>query len=724
MKGLPDDAIGLVVERMAPTLDILINGSTDVNMNRAEQSASVAMPASAGDPRSSHARRSGRRTRTTRVDAAMEVPDVQLLTAAEVTKLKARLPKRPKPPDVDFSLFVQLSQDLDRELRAEAIEAVQRLTRRARWKQDTAAVEIAAANVRRLHALPGVSYVEPGQTLRDPEPIVGGAHAAPDSNLRRVAAQARRHRYGHDVLVGIIDVGGFDFAHEDFLDSGRTGTRWAGIWDQGGTTRPSPAENRTSSRFDALDYGAEILKTHMDAAIAAAPARRMAATGLEPQSSMTPGSHGTHVASIAAGNRGVARGARLAGVLVALRPEDTLISSSFYDSTRIADAVDYLLALAAELGDNSGPLPVSINISLGTNGHAHDTSSAMARWIDNALSTPGRCVSVAAGNAGQVEPSSATDRGFVMGRIHAGGSFAATGLRHELGWVVVGDAVADISENEMEIWYGAQDRINVEIRPPSGDWIGPIRPGESIRNEVLDNGTVLSVHSETYYPANGANRISIVLSPFFGPVRDGVRQVGPIAAGEWRVRLTGTVVRDGRYDAWIERDDPRRVAGAGGKSWRFPSFFAPGTYTPDRMISSLACAERLLSVANVDVPRNTAHVTSSRGPTRDGRSKPDIGADGTDIVAAGAFDRTQPWIEMTGTSMASPFVCGVAALMLGIAPELTSAQILGIMRTTSAPLAGHDFAWRNDTGFGLVEAAACVEEAVVYERMSRQRVHL
>ncbi len=447
----------------------------------------------------------------------------------------------------------------------------------------------------------------------------------------------------------------------------------------------------------------------------------MAATSLEPQSTMSPGSHGTHVASIAAGNRGVARSAHLAGVLVALRPEDAQVSSSFYDSTRIADAVDYLLALAAELGGRAGPLPVSINISLGTNGHAHDTSSAMARWIDNALSTPGRSVSVAAGNAGQVEPSSPADRGFVLGRIHAGGSFAATGLRHELGWVVVGDAVADISENELEIWYGAQDRIDVEIRPPRGEWIGPVRPGESIRNEVLDNGTVLSVHSETYYPANGANRISIVLSPFFGPIRDGVRLVGPIAAGEWRVRLTGTVVRDGRYDAWIERDDPRRVAGAGGRSWRFPSYFAQGTYTPDRMISSLACAERLLSVANVDVPRNTAHVTSSRGPTRDGRSKPDIGADGTDVVAAGAFDRTQPWIEMTGTSMASPYVCGVAALMLGIAPELTSAQILGIMLTTSAPLAGHSFAWRNDTGFGLVDADACVEEAVLYEQMARRR---
>jgi subtilisin family serine protease len=700
---------------MAPTLDIFLNGSTDVNLGRAEQSGSVATPPPEGHPRSRRARRA--RRKASAAEAPPAASEVRLLSPAEVTTLMERMPSDPKPPDVDFSLFVQLSQDLDPDARREAVEAVEELTRRARWKQDTAAVEVAGANVEALRKLRAVSYVEPGQTLRGPEPAGGADRSAPDPEIRRVAEQARRHRYGRDVLVGIIDVGGFDFAHEDFADG--DGTRWVAIWDQGGSARQSPAAGREDRRFDNLDYGSELLKTHMDRAMGAAKKRNMAATSLEPQSAMVAGSHGTHVASIAAGKRGVARRARLAGVLVALRPEDVLVSSSFYDSTRIADAVDYLLALAAEEGDDDGPLPLSINISLGTNGHAHDTSSAMARWIDNALTTPGRCVSVAAGNAGQVEPRSPDDRALVMGRVHAGGSFRATGLRHDLGWVVVGDERADISENEMEIWYGPQDRIDVEIRPPGGSWIGPVGPGESIRNRVLDNGTVLSVHSETYYPANGANRISIILSPFFGPVEGGTRLIGPIAAGEWQVRLTGVVVRDGRYDAWIERDDPRRIAGPGGRNWRFPSFFAPGSYTDDRMISSLACAERILSVANVDVRGNAAHVTSSRGPTRDGRFKPDVGADGTDIVAAGGFDRTRPWIEMTGTSMASPYVCGVAALMLGIAPRLTSAQIQGIMLSTSGPLAGHEFAWRNDTGFGLIDAAACVEEAARYEELSR-----
>jgi subtilisin family serine protease len=682
-----------IAEAVSPRIDALLN-SDSVDSGLAEQSAFVA---------------------TSGVGAPDAPPPMKRLRRSEVAASRRRQRRRREPgPDVDLNVFVQLQQDLDPDQRDAAQQKIAALTRRARWKQDTAAAQVAADKYEELRAVDGVAYIEAGQTLTAPEPILEGPAAAPQESLRKVTEKANRHRYGRDVLVGIIDVQGFDFAHRDFRATGG-GTRWEAIWDQAGRTRPSPADAR-GPRFDALDYGSEILKVHMDAAIAAAPGRNMAATSLEPQASMVPGSHGTHVASIAAGNRGVARNARLAGVCVALRPEDSVAASSFYDSTRITDAVDYLLALAVELGKPGPPLPVSINISLGTNGHAHDTSSAMARWIDNALTTPGRCISVAAGNAGQVEPQSSTDVGFITGRIHAAGTFAATNLRHELGWIVGANAIDDVSENEMEVWYSPQDRIDVEVKPPGGPWIGPVHPGERVRNHELDNGSELSITSQTYHPANGSNRISILLSPYFGPLNAaGEREVGPIASGEWKVRLTGTVVRDGRYDAWIERDDPRRIGGPGSRLWSFPSFFAPGSYTDDRMIGSLACAERLLAVANVDAARNAAHVTSSRGPSRDGRSKPDISAEGTGIVAAGAFDRTEEWVAKTGTSMASPYVCGVAALMLAIAPKLTSAQIVGIMRTRSTPLPGHNFAWRKDTGFGVIDAARCVAEAADFK---------
>lgn len=754
--------------RLSPKLDVFLGGSDEVNAGRAEQCASVAVaaPAPLAPTDTGAASTGGEGESTSRagagaagdaeaaaawpapsgaepdglaasVDAGAVGPtgttvlgaepdaevtrSIRILPVAKVARLAAKLEEDVTPTQVGFSLFVQIDRDLDPQAHAAAVEAVQKCATRVRWKLDMASVETPAGQVARLLEIPGVSYVEPGQSLRGPEPSVGARTPPPERNARRVASERRRHRDGQDVLVGIIDVGGFDFAHTDFLDGDTT--RWVAIWDQGGTTRPPPHSERDDDR-EAMSYGSEILAEHMNAALTASAKRHMAATALEPQSQMAVASHGTHVASIAAGNRGVARKALLAGVLVALRPEDKEAASSFYDSTRIADAVDYLMDLAARLGaerrDDKAPLPVSINISLGTNGHAHDTSSSMARWIDNALATRGRCVSVAAGNAGQVEPRWADDRDYVKGRIHAGGTLPATSLRHELEWVVGGEDILDVSENELEVWYGPQDRFDVEVKPPGLRWLPRVAQGSKIRNQILENGTVLSVYNEAYHPANGLNRISVLLSPFFGEVAaDGSRSLGPIASGVWRVRLTGVVVRDGRFDAWIERDDPVRLPGT-GKQWRYPSYFGPSSYTDDRMISSLACADRILSVANADLGLSAAHVTSSRGPTRDGRSKPDIAADGTKVVAARGFDARFPWIEMTGTSMASPYVCGVAALMLGVSPWLTSAQIQGIMRSTSAPLPGQTFGWRNDTGFGVIDAEACLTRTREFADMHRE----
>ena len=68
----------------------------------------------------------------------------------------------------------------------------------------------------------------------------------------------------------------------------------------------------------------------------------------------------------------------------------------------------------------------------------------MARWIDNSLASRGRCVSVAAGNAGQVAADANAPRSLLLGRIHAGGVLAATNLRQELGWIVGGEGISGL----------------------------------------------------------------------------------------------------------------------------------------------------------------------------------------------------------------------------------------------------------------------------------------
>lgn len=562
---------------------------------------------------------------------------------------------------------------------------------------------IPLSKLKALAAEPLVRQVSLGQTLKDPDPaIASGRPAAPGPHERAVGS-AHLHRNGRGVLVGIVDVQGFDFAHPDFL-AARDKTRFECIWDQGAP------RDATSPQ----DYGRVLSRAKMDAALRAARAAGAPATQLEPQSQMDYRSHATHVASIAAGNLGVAREATLAGVLVSLGPSDWDRRRSFYDSTRIAHAVEWLLSLPGKMGKPD--MPVAINISLGTNGHAHDSSAPVNRWIDLALASPGRCVCVAAGNAGQEKAVSADDIGFVMGRIHTSGTIPAAGLDHDIEWVVAGSGGRDYSENELEIWFSAQDKVAVSVREPNGTWHGPIEPLEFIENRRLADKSFLSVYNDLYHAANGDNYISVYLSPNFK-----AEPIIGVAAGQWIVRLHGRDIRDGRFDGWIERDDPGALPPdpEQPRRWRFPSFFTERSNVDRCSISTLACGHRVVAVANLDKARECINVTSSQGPARDGRNKPDIAAPGTDIVAASGFGSgDDPWVAMTGTSMASPFVCGTVALMLATRPDLTAAQIVGILRRSARPLAGVSFAWQNDAGFGVLDPQACVLEA---DRINKPR---
>lgn len=663
--------------RIQPKLRMIRNGDTVVNALRAEQSPSVVVSEA--------------------IQKKMHVPELRGDRCAPVTKRELRKPKgkKPgpgKPSDSRVSVFI------------DSQTAVKIGKRRGACDGQTIA-EVTLAELDDLAANPSVSHVELGEAVKVPRPIEGDSTTrAPGASLRKIARAADRHEYGKDVLIGIIDVGGFDFSHPDFLTQDGKGTRFERIWDQGGSGRPAPKLKAEPGRFR---YGAELRKKeHLDKAIGfeRSGQLKVPAWEIERQSQTAPSSHGTHVASIAAGNSGVCRNARIAGVLIDLPASDLDRRKSFYDSTRIADAVDYLIALKDELHCKA----VAINISLGTNGHAHDASSAVSRWIDARLATPGISVCVAAGNAGQEAATPDNPTGYITGRIHTSGRLDATGLARDIEWVVVGNRIADISENELEIWYPSQDRFSVAVRPPGMDWQPRVEPGEYLQNYPLPDGTMLSCYHELYHPANGSNYIGIFLSPGF--------QVGGVVgvhAGTWTVRLYGDHVRDGRYHGWIERDDPRDdPRDAARDLWRFPSFFTEHSNVDESSVSSLACGRNIVSVANLDPRTNRIAPSSSQGPTRDGRQKPEVAAPGTEIPAArGFFPRRELWVNKSGTSMAAPYMTGVAGLMLAIDPTLTAAQIGGVIRRTARPLTGHTYEWQDDAGFGRVDASECVAEA-------------
>lgn len=679
------DPLGEQRGKVHPKLRMIANCSAQVNAVRAELSAAVAVEDK----------------------VAEEWPVVRgeepSFSSQSLVKTVAPPKLRKLAKGVLLNVFVE-TQDASVELP----KSLQSQARRGNIVAATIALEDLPGIIRDSRVL----GVQLGDPILAPKPEVSGGEVKPPDAKRWSFGSPQRHKNGKGVLIGIIDVQGFDFSHPDFLHSNKT--RFVRIWDQGGNARPSPHRQDKKRFGDQFDFGAEFRQEHLNKAIAASKKLRLPPFEIEKQSQMSVGSHGTHVTSIAAGNHGVCREAAIAAVLISLPDDDNERRKTFTDSTRIAHAIDYLLAVADEL-----KMPISINISLGTNGHAHDGTAAISRWIDTCTAVPGRSVCVAAGNAGQEVAAFAGDLGYVMGRIHTSGKIAGRYNQRDLEWEVIGDRFVDVSENELEIWYSEQDRFAVSIRPPwpDADWIGPIPPGKFLENHQLKAGSFLSIYNELYHPSNGSNYISIYLTPFFGD------QVIGIASGTWKVRLHGLDVRDGRFHGWIERDDPRRQGPLGTQeAWAFPSYFSETSNVDNSSVGSLACGRRVISVANLDEAEQIINITSSQGPTRDQRNKPDVAAPGTDIVAAKAFAGPKDqWISMTGTSMASPFVAGVAGLMLACEPRLTAAQIEGIIHRTSRPLPGKAFEWSNDAGFGVIQPEECLKEALLVNKRAEVR---
>jgi serine protease AprX len=99
----------------------------------------------------------------------------------------------------------------------------------------------------------------------------------------------------------------------------------------------------------------------------------------------------------------------------------------------------------------------------------------------------------------------------------------------------------------------------------------------------------------------------------------------------------------------------------------------PGTCT----IGSPGAAAQALTVgAMADFGSNGFYQAdfSSRGPTADGRIKPDVSGPGVNITSALAGS-TNGYVAFDGTSMATPFVAGVALLMLDANRALTPQQL-------------------------------------------------
>ena len=111
-----------------------------------------------------------------------------------------------------------------------------------------------------------------------------------------------------------------------------------------------------------------------------------------------------------------------------------------------------------------------------------------------------------------------------------------------------------------------------------------------------------------------------------------------------------------------------------------------------------ADADSVITVAAVDSLGQVAPF-SSRGPTADGRTKPDVAARGV-LTLWAETATSDPYTSVNGTSLAAPLVAGAAALVLEAHPDWGPGQVREALRTTASQATAPDDAM----GWGIVRA--------------------
>ncbi|MBC8066802.1 MAG: S8 family serine peptidase, partial [Deltaproteobacteria bacterium] len=92
---------------------------------------------------------------------------------------------------------------------------------------------------------------------------------------------------------------------------------------------------------------------------------------------------------------------------------------------------------------------------------------------------------------------------------------------------------------------------------------------------------------------------------------------------------------------------------------------------------------------------------SSRGPTADGRTKPDVCGGGSQVWVVD-LATTDGYGQGSGTSFAAPLVAGLGALLLEAYPGTTPAEMLELLHSTASQALAPD----NDYGWGIAGGVA------------------
>jgi subtilisin family serine protease len=237
---------------------------------------------------------------------------------------------------------------------------------------------------------------------------------------------------------------------------------------------------------------------------------------------------------------------------------------------------------------------------------------------------------------------------------------------------------------------------------------------------VIPSGKFLKVYA---LPGGG----SVALST---PPRDVVVgdhnllvEIRPVATGVsnvWRLLVRNpTPATPVTVHAWaLDDQDAPTVVFTGASAVDSMKIGSPGTAKSVVTVASyttrVSWVDASSAAQSVNMTLNDISDFSSEGPLRNGAQKPDLAAPGAMIVSCRsaastpdpAFDISANMTINAGTSMATPFVTGLVALLLERTPGLDPNQVKAALRAQCAipGLAGGTF--HHKWGHGFIDCSA------------------
>lgn len=421
-------------------------------------------------------------------------------------------------------------------------------------------------------------------------------------------------------------------------------------------------------------------------------------------------SHGTHVLGTAAGAYKISDTRDYRGMAPA---SDLLVACGRFDDVSIIRGVDSIATYAAELGK-----PCVINLSLGSNEGPHDGTDQFTAMLNEIAGRPNITICVAAGNEGSDNISLVKE---------------LTEEDNMLRSFTVGSWGGSSVSSDFQVW--SRDDSPFEL------YLDVISPGqnnsEPLFSYKLTEGDSNILVSNDLVDENYEGDMSLVNS--FSTYFTRSKIVGNIGLEPSNNRYGAAISLELRAVSGNYYLAFRAVGSDGQKLFaytpdsRYMTFSSKGINGYDRpdgngSINTIACGHNTIAVGAYSSAGggNSLAYFTSWSEMCDGRTLPHIAAPGVDVTSSMSLyyfrrhtssstdvakvnGKQYFYYTISGTSMATPAMTGVAALWLSANPDLTSDEIRNIaMSTATLPKGNLNLAW----GAGKLNAYQGLKAAI------------